>query len=95
MCHFDTAGITRSVQAKINGTKQHYIARDLEEAVQYVFFVKARTTINWGRPRYGNITTGPQPGKLCSWKLEKYIIFVMYNVKHVFNDGLNECWYKF
>ncbi|CAH1794891.1 unnamed protein product [Owenia fusiformis] len=54
--------ISKTVQVQVNGTITHYLAGDLDENVRYVFSVKGRTSISWGEPRQGNITTGPQPG---------------------------------
>ncbi len=55
-------GETRSVQVVLGGDKLSYLASPLVENVKYVFSVKARTSVGWGKSRYGNITTGPQPG---------------------------------
>ena len=57
-------GESRSVQVRLAGDKHSYLAGSLTENVKYVFSVAAKTRVNWGKTRTGNITTGPQPGKL-------------------------------
>jgi len=37
--------------------------RQLIESMVYMISVRARTSVGWGKPTYGNITVGPQPGE--------------------------------
>lgn len=57
------SGESRSVQVKLSGDRHYYEAKELNENVKYIFSVRAQTSVGWGPPRFGNITTGPQKGE--------------------------------
>lgn len=43
-------------------TETSLLVQPLEEEVTYTFVVRAQTTIDFGPPISGNVTTGPQEG---------------------------------
>ena len=55
------AGVRRRVIVEVNDRRFFY-ASDLVEGARYNFSVIARTDKGWGPARYGEVTTGPQPG---------------------------------
>jgi len=57
-------GESRSTTVQLSANKTSYVARQLLESMVYMFSVRARTAVDWGRPTYGNVTVAPRPGKL-------------------------------
>ncbi|XP_051172890.1 protein sidekick isoform X3 [Leptopilina boulardi] len=51
-----------SKQVKQKVTETSLLVQPLEEEVTYTFVVRAQTTIDFGPPISGNVTTGPQEG---------------------------------
>ena len=68
-------GESRSIIVQLTANKTSYVVRQLIESMVYKFNVRARTSIDWGKPTYGNITVGPQPGQfVCSFVVVVIII---------------------
>lgn len=61
---FKSSGESRSVQVQLSADKMSYVAQQLLEDIEYMFSVKARTSVGWGSTSVSNITIGPQPGTL-------------------------------
>jgi hypothetical protein len=56
-------GESKSTLIVLTAEKTSYVAQQLIENMEYLFSVRARTTVGWGTPLVGNISVGPQPGQ--------------------------------
>jgi len=73
---------------QLTANKTSYVAQQLIEGVVYMFSVRARTSVDWGKPTYGNVTIGPRPGLstslmllLCELKVNAKLFELAYKVK--------------
>jgi len=59
------AGESHSSVVELTPNRTSYVVHRLIESMVYMFSVRARTSVDWGKPTYGNVTVGPCDG-LCS-----------------------------